>query len=120
MKLTEDYILSILLFGHTRGATLGKNLFSAPAWDILLELCAVNFGEGTHARPRRRGSQHICELVSRKIDMGPDMGWSTRGIKQCKCRPQVVQRSDKFIPCGKPRMFQLTLRANPGRSLTPR
>ena len=44
LRLTEDHILSVLLVRRARGNVLGENLFSEPAWDILLELYAAKLG----------------------------------------------------------------------------
>jgi DNA-binding MarR family transcriptional regulator len=44
VTLTEDHITSILLVRRARTAILGENLFSDPAWDILLELYAASLG----------------------------------------------------------------------------
>lgn len=43
-RLTEDHIRSVLLVRRARGAVLGENLFSEPAWDALLELYAGELG----------------------------------------------------------------------------
>lgn len=43
-RLTEDHIRSVLLVRRARGAVLGENLFSEPAWDVLLELYAAELG----------------------------------------------------------------------------
>jgi DNA-binding MarR family transcriptional regulator len=45
LSLTEDHILSVLLVRRARSAILGEQLFSDPAWDILLELYAARLGE---------------------------------------------------------------------------
>ena len=42
LSLTEDHILSVLFVRQARSAVFGENLFSDPAWDILLELYAAN------------------------------------------------------------------------------
>lgn len=44
VQLTEDHILSILIARRGRQAVLGPNLFSEPAWDLLLELYAAKLG----------------------------------------------------------------------------
>lgn len=44
LKLMEDHVLSILIARRARGAVLGNDLFSDPAWDILLELYAAKLG----------------------------------------------------------------------------
>lgn len=44
VELTEDHILSILIARRGRQAVLGSNLFSEPAWDLLLELYAAKLG----------------------------------------------------------------------------
>ena len=41
LELTEDHIQSVLLVRRARASVLGENLFSDPAWDILLELYAA-------------------------------------------------------------------------------
>lgn len=43
-RLTEDHIRSVLLVRRARGGVLGENLFSEPAWDVLLELYAAELG----------------------------------------------------------------------------
>lgn len=43
-KLTEDHILSLLAVRRARRTVLGEDLFSDPAWDILLELYAAKLG----------------------------------------------------------------------------
>ena len=45
LNLTEDHIRSVLLVRRARSAILGKQLFSDPAWDIILELYAAKLGE---------------------------------------------------------------------------
>lgn len=47
LRLTEDHILSVILVRRARGSVLGEDLFSDPAWDILLELYAAKLGERT-------------------------------------------------------------------------
>ena len=42
LRLTEDHIQSVLLVRRARASVLGKNLFSDPAWDMLLELYAAS------------------------------------------------------------------------------
>lgn len=44
VSLTEDHIRSVLLVRRARRDILGDNLFSDPAWDILLELYAAKLG----------------------------------------------------------------------------
>jgi DNA-binding MarR family transcriptional regulator len=44
VTLTEDHIVSILLVRRAWADILGENLFSDPAWDILLELYAASVG----------------------------------------------------------------------------
>ena len=34
--LTEDHVMSVVLMRRARSAVFGENLFSDPAWDILL------------------------------------------------------------------------------------
>lgn len=45
LELGEDHILSILMARRGREEIFGRNLFSDPAWDILLELYAAHLGE---------------------------------------------------------------------------
>ena len=40
-QINEDHILSLLLARRARDDLLGKDLFSDPAWDLLLELYAA-------------------------------------------------------------------------------
>lgn len=42
LELTEDHILSLLAVRRARDTVFGGDLFSDPAWDILLELYAAN------------------------------------------------------------------------------
>lgn len=44
VEVTENYILSILCVRRGREAAMGRELFSDPAWDILLELFAARLG----------------------------------------------------------------------------
>ena len=44
VALTEDHILSVLIVRRARDDAIGKDLFSDPAWDILLELFAARLG----------------------------------------------------------------------------
>ena len=44
VALTEDHILSVLIVRRARDDALGHDLFSDPAWDILLELFAARLG----------------------------------------------------------------------------
>jgi DNA-binding MarR family transcriptional regulator len=46
-KITEDHIQSLLLARRARTALFGNELFSDPAWDLLLELYAARLGERT-------------------------------------------------------------------------
>lgn len=73
---------SLLLLRRARGTILGENLFSDPAWDILLELYAAHLGRRsmslseltqTIETPRTTTARWISELdnrglVSSKID----------------------------------------------------
>lgn len=43
-EITEDHIQSLLLARRARAALLGAELFSDPAWDVLLELYAARLG----------------------------------------------------------------------------
>lgn len=45
VELTEDHIMSVLLVRHARDDIFGQNLFSDPAWDILLELFGAKLGD---------------------------------------------------------------------------
>ena len=45
IHLTEDHVQSVLLVRRARASVLGNNLFSDPAWDMLLELYAAHLGE---------------------------------------------------------------------------
>jgi DNA-binding MarR family transcriptional regulator len=45
--MTEDHIVSILIARRGREGTFGANLFSEPAWDVLLELYAAKLGMRT-------------------------------------------------------------------------
>lgn len=45
LSLTEDHIRSVLLVRRARADVLGEQLFSDPAWDILLELYAAKLGD---------------------------------------------------------------------------
>lgn len=42
LELSEDHILSLLIVRRAREAVFGQDLFSDPAWDILLELYAAS------------------------------------------------------------------------------
>lgn len=42
LELTEDHIQSLLLVRRARESVFGQDLFSDPAWDILLELYAAS------------------------------------------------------------------------------
>jgi len=44
VSLSEDYIRSVLAARRARRRILGEELFSDPAWDILLELYAAKLG----------------------------------------------------------------------------
>lgn len=44
VTLTEDHIMSVLLVRRARNEVLADNLFSDPAWDILLELLGARLG----------------------------------------------------------------------------
>lgn len=56
-KLTEDHILSLLFARRARDAVFGKDLFSDPAYDILLELYAAKLGE------RSMSLQEIAQAI---------------------------------------------------------
>jgi hypothetical protein len=43
-EIGEDHIHSLLLARRARDGLLGKDLFSDPAWDLLLELYAAKLG----------------------------------------------------------------------------
>jgi DNA-binding MarR family transcriptional regulator len=47
LTLTEDHILSVLMVRRARTRIFGKNLFSDPAWDILLVLYAAKLAKRT-------------------------------------------------------------------------
>lgn len=59
VKVTEDHILSILAGRRGREAAIGRELFSDPAWDILLELFAAHLG--------KRGM--LVQELARSIDI---------------------------------------------------
>jgi hypothetical protein len=42
LTLTEDHIQSVLSVRRARARIFGENLFSDPAWDMILELYAAN------------------------------------------------------------------------------
>lgn len=44
IEVSEDHMLSILFVRRARNEILGGDLFSDPAWDILLELLAAHLG----------------------------------------------------------------------------
>jgi DNA-binding MarR family transcriptional regulator len=44
VPVTEDHVLSVLSGRRGREAAIGRELFSDPAWDILLELYAAHLG----------------------------------------------------------------------------
>lgn len=44
LNLTEDHLISLLSLRRARAAVFGNDLFSDPAWDILLELYAAHLG----------------------------------------------------------------------------
>ena len=44
VQITEDHILSILIARRARHSEFGPDLFSEPAWDVLLELHAAALG----------------------------------------------------------------------------
>lgn len=44
LRLTEDHLVSLILLRRARAVVFGDNLFSDPAWDILLELYAAQLG----------------------------------------------------------------------------
>jgi DNA-binding MarR family transcriptional regulator len=46
-EISEDHILSLLLARRARDGLLGKDLFSDPAWDMLLELYAAKLAGRT-------------------------------------------------------------------------
>ena len=45
VDIREDHVLSILSGRRGREAAIGRELFSDPAWDILLELYAARLGQ---------------------------------------------------------------------------
>lgn len=45
VNITEDHILSLLMARRGREESFGRELFSDPAWDVLLELYAAHLGE---------------------------------------------------------------------------
>lgn len=42
--VTEDHVLSILAYRRAREVAFGRELFTDPGWDILLELLAAHLG----------------------------------------------------------------------------
>lgn len=44
LKISEDHVQSVLIVRRARRKLLGEDLFSDPAWDILLELFAAHLG----------------------------------------------------------------------------
>jgi DNA-binding MarR family transcriptional regulator len=63
-EATEDHILSILAVRRGREAALGRELFSDPAWDILLELYAANLGQRRMALPDLARSIDVPESTT--------------------------------------------------------
>ena len=61
VEITEDHIVSLLMARRGREASFGRELFSDPAWDILLELYAAHLG---------RRAMSIQELAV-AIDIAP-------------------------------------------------
>lgn len=47
VAICEDHIVSLIMARRGRDAIFGKDLFSDPAWDILLELYAAHLAERT-------------------------------------------------------------------------
>ena len=45
IELTEDQLNSILRIRRARHRLIGENLFSDPAWDVLLELLVAKLGK---------------------------------------------------------------------------
>lgn len=61
-KITEDHIVSLIMLRRGREAIFGKDLFSDPAWDILLELHATNLASrsmGLSELARAIGTPHL-------------------------------------------------------------
>ena len=76
LNLSEDHILSVLLVRRARTAVLGPNLFSDPAWDILLELYAAKLGGRRMSvsdlvrateTPRSTAERWLAELENRGL-----------------------------------------------------
>lgn len=49
VAITEDHVVSLIMARRGREAVFGKDLFSDPAWDILLELYAARLASRTMA-----------------------------------------------------------------------
>jgi len=47
IQITEDHVRSVLHVRRGRESIFGRNLFSDPAWDVLLELYAAQFANRT-------------------------------------------------------------------------
>lgn len=86
LTLTEDHILSILFVRRARRTVLGEDLFSDPAWDILLELYAARLG-------RRRMS--LSDL-SRAIETPPST--TRRWVATLEERRLISSASDPTDP----------------------
>lgn len=57
VEITEDHVLSILAGRRGREAAIGRELFSDPAWDILLELYAARLGK------RRMSARELARSI---------------------------------------------------------
>jgi DNA-binding MarR family transcriptional regulator len=74
-SLTEDHIRSLLLARRARSALFGKDLFSDPAWDILLELHAAKLaGHGVALLDLAKAIETPVSTVGRWIGILKERG----------------------------------------------
>jgi hypothetical protein len=75
VEATEDHILSILAIRRGREATLGRELFSDPAWDMLLELYAASLGKRRMTLADLARSIDVPEsTIARRVTLLADRG----------------------------------------------
>jgi DNA-binding transcriptional ArsR family regulator len=94
-SITEDHVRSVLIVRRGREAIFGQNLFSDPAWDVMLELYAARFaGGGRTASELARAIGGSRSVITRWIAALADAGLvETRG-NGIEAEPTVVFTDD--------------------------
>lgn len=64
VQMTEDHVHSLLNARRGREVLFGRELFSDPAWDLILELYAAKLGNGRMSAPQLARSIGVSETIA--------------------------------------------------------